>query len=99
MKIRHITVPVLFISGAQDELVPPQMMQRLHDVCTRGNHLSNHSFVFQECQSLKKQLIIIPDGQHNTTWISQNYAYYIRQFLNEVNDRIANDSLHIGSVL
>lgn len=31
-KMRHINVPVLFLSGAQDELVPPQMMQKLHEV-------------------------------------------------------------------
>ena len=31
-KIRHIQVPVLFLSGEQDELVPLQMMQKLYEV-------------------------------------------------------------------
>ncbi|CAF2928655.1 unnamed protein product [Rotaria sp. Silwood2] len=66
-KIRHVKVPVLFISGAQDELVPPQMMQRLHE----------------ECPSSKKQLILFSDGQHNTTWLSHNYTTQIYRFLHE----------------
>jgi len=65
--IRHIKVPVLFLSGEQDELVPPQMMQKLHE----------------ECQSSKKQLILFSDGQHNTTWLSNNYTNQIRHFLTE----------------
>jgi pimeloyl-ACP methyl ester carboxylesterase len=66
-KIRHINVPVLFLSGERDELVPPQMMQKLHE----------------ECQSSKKQLVLFSDGQHNTTWFSNNYASHIRHFLTE----------------
>ncbi|CAF1114469.1 unnamed protein product [Adineta steineri] len=66
-KIRHIKVPVLFLSGEQDELVPPQMMQKLHE----------------ECTSSKKQLIVFSDGQHNTTWLSRNYATQINKFLVE----------------
>lgn len=30
--MRHIDVPILFLSGGQDELVPPQMMAKLHEV-------------------------------------------------------------------
>ncbi|UJR31466.1 hypothetical protein I4U23_018955 [Adineta vaga] len=66
-KIRHIKIPLLFLSGEQDELVPPQMMRKLHD----------------ECQSTKKQLILFSDGQHNTTWLSRNYSIQIHKFLSE----------------
>ncbi|CAF1213376.1 unnamed protein product [Rotaria sp. Silwood1] len=66
-KIRHIKVPILFLSGAQDELVPSQMMQKLHE----------------ESTSLKKQFIIFSDGQHNTTWLSHNYTDQIYRFLHE----------------
>ena len=31
-KIRHIKAPILFLSGGQDELVPSQMMEKLHEV-------------------------------------------------------------------
>ncbi|CAF2093983.1 unnamed protein product [Rotaria magnacalcarata] len=65
--MRHIKVPVLFISGAQDELVPPPMMRQL----------------FEECTSTKKQLVSFPDGQHNTTWLSNNYTTQIYRFLYE----------------
>ncbi|CAF0998244.1 unnamed protein product [Adineta ricciae] len=66
-KIRHIKVPILFLSGEQDELVPPQMMRKLHD----------------ECQSTKKQLTLFSDGQHNTTWLTRNYSTQIQKFLTE----------------
>jgi len=66
-KIRHINVPVLFLSGERDELVPPQMMQKL----------------YEECKSSKKHLILFSDGQHNTTWFSNNYSNQIRHFLTE----------------
>jgi len=66
-KMRYIKVPILFLSGGQDELVPPQMMEKLHE----------------ECKSLKKQLFIFPDGQHNTTWLSHDYTSQIRKFLME----------------
>jgi len=68
-KIRHIKVPVLFLSGGQDELVPAAMMEKLHE----------------ECKSQNKQLVIFPDGQHNTTWLAHNYTSEIRKFLAEVN--------------
>jgi len=66
-KIRNVKVPILLLSGGQDELVPPQMMEKLHE----------------ECKSSKKQLTIFPDGQHNTTWLSHDYTSQIRKFLAE----------------
>jgi hypothetical protein len=44
--------------------------------------------LIKECQSSKKQLILFSDGQHNTTWLSNNYTNQIRHFLTEVNNRI-----------
>jgi len=67
-KIRHVQVPVLFLSGEQDELVPLEMMQNLH----------------VECQSSTKHLALFHDGQHNTTWLCNNYGDRIRQYLNEI---------------
>ncbi|CAF5171676.1 unnamed protein product, partial [Rotaria magnacalcarata] len=36
-----------------------------------------------ECTSTKKQLVSFPDGQHNTTWLSNNYTTQIYRFLYE----------------
>ncbi len=44
--------------------------------------------LIKECKSLKKQLILFSGGQHNTTWLSNNYTNQIRHFLTEVNHRI-----------
>ncbi len=43
----------------------------------------------KECQSSKKQLVLFSDGQHNTTWFSNNYASHIRHFLTEVSHYIS----------
>ncbi len=48
-------------------------------------HLIYINKFIQECKSQKKQLIIFPDGQHNTTWLSHDYTTQIRKFLAEVN--------------
>jgi len=33
MKVTRLSLPVLFMSGTDDELVPPHMMQKLHALC------------------------------------------------------------------
>ena len=88
-KIRHVQVPVLFLSGEQDELVPLEMMQNLHVVSLNqiNSCLSIHNefiFLIKECQSSTKHLALFHDGQHNTTWLCNNYGDRIRQYLNEI---------------
>ncbi|CAF0990898.1 unnamed protein product [Rotaria magnacalcarata] len=75
-KMRSIKVPILFLSGGQDELVPSQMMEKLHE----------------ECKSSKKQLAVFPDGQHNTTWLSHDYTSRIRKFLAECSTSMPTES-------
>ncbi|CAF0790581.1 unnamed protein product [Didymodactylos carnosus] len=82
-KIRHIKVPVLFLSGGQDELVPTIMMQKL----------------FEECKSQKKYFHNFPDGMHNTTWLASDYSQIIRKFLIDCNNersRHSSSSDHKG---
>lgn len=58
-------VPVLFLSGRQDELVPPAHMDAL----------------FAKCRSDNKVFKSFPDGTHNDTCIKPKYFESISDFL------------------
>ncbi|XP_022101505.1 protein ABHD13-like [Acanthaster planci] len=70
-KVKHIRTSTLFISGVEDELVPPRMMHEL----------------FQRCGTKNKQLIRFEGGTHNETWRCQGYFTVIREFLTQVTYR------------
>lgn len=58
-------LPVLFLSGMQDELVPPSMMQTLIDACSSQN----------------KAVVRFENGTHNDTWMYPGYYKSIAKFL------------------
>jgi fermentation-respiration switch protein FrsA (DUF1100 family) len=62
---RSAQLPFLFLSGAQDELVPPAHMESLH----------------KECTSEVKLLKIFDDGTHNDTCVQQGYFELIAHFI------------------
>lgn len=63
---RIANTPVLFISGARDELIPPAHMAKLHELCsTRG----------------AKDWAEMPNGTHNDTCVQPGYFTAIREFL------------------
>lgn len=62
------TVPILFISGAKDELIPPAHMQKLHEVA----------------KSTRKELKVYPEGGHNNTFESEGYYWDIVAYLNDL---------------
>ncbi|KAL0216878.1 hypothetical protein RCL1_007361 [Eukaryota sp. TZLM3-RCL] len=66
--INHVTNPILFISGEVDEVIPPCHSVMLHDAALR---------------CCRKQLISIPKGTHNETWIigGSEYFYNFVRFL------------------
>ena len=43
--MRFIKAPVLFLSGGQDELVPAQMMEKLHEVRVNLAAIVSSTFV------------------------------------------------------
>ncbi|OXU18633.1 hypothetical protein TSAR_014855 [Trichomalopsis sarcophagae] len=67
-KVRSLSVPTLFISGRQDKLVPPKMMDEL----------------FEACGSSFKRKIQILDGTHNETWNKSGYYQQMLVFLEEI---------------
>ncbi|KAJ1890302.1 bem46 protein, variant [Kickxella alabastrina] len=62
--IRKITaVPVLFLSGLQDDLVPPPQMRKLHELAARN----------QDGKSMKVTWEEFANGKHNDTCVQPGY--------------------------
>ena len=59
-RIGRITAPILFISGLQDEVVPCDQMQTLHDAAVGARF---------------KSMFRISNGTHNDSWIKGGPAY------------------------
>ncbi|RDA87340.1 hypothetical protein CP532_2615 [Ophiocordyceps camponoti-leonardi (nom. inval.)] len=61
-------VPVLFLSGLQDEIVPPDHMRQLHEICNAPN----------------KRWKPLPGGDHNSSVLEEGYFEAIAEFMAEV---------------
>jgi len=57
------TIPILFIAGKKDELVPHSHMKRLYD-------LSKH-------RNSQTKLYVVPNGTHNETWVQAGKMYWV----------------------
>eukprot|EP00164_Ancoracysta_twista_P006761 GFYU01009480.1.p1 GENE.GFYU01009480.1~~GFYU01009480.1.p1 ORF type:complete len:338 (-),score=32.19 GFYU01009480.1:163-1176(-) len=66
-----ITAPMLFLSGEDDEIVPPVMMRRLSQAA--------------ESSALAK-LVTFPRGKHNETWLLGGYYDAIAKFLADIRE-------------
>ncbi|KAG1366357.1 alpha/beta hydrolase domain-containing protein WAV2 [Cocos nucifera] len=72
-----ITQPILFLSGLQDELVPPSHMQMLYSKAVEHN---------KHCL-----FVDFPTGMHMNTWISggdrywRNIQLFLDQYISEIN--------------
>ncbi|CAG9328355.1 bem46_1 [Blepharisma stoltei] len=68
-RIQEIKIPVLFISGVRDELIPHGHMIELKQAARQAK--------FTDWKLVK-------DGEHNTTWwkAGHNYPVWIREFIN-----------------
>ena len=60
-------LPALFLSGSQDELVPPKQMRKLFELCT----------------SHRKRLRLFPNGTHNDTCVQPNYWIEVQKWLHD----------------
>eukprot|EP00871_Galdieria_phlegrea_P001398 jgi/Galph1/2259/GphlegSOOS_G950.1 len=69
--VPSLTVPILFLSGLRDELVPPRLMRQLYESATSSKY---------------HQLVTFADGTHNDTWFRGGSAYYdaISSFVEKV---------------
>lgn len=75
--IHQIEVPVLFLSGLKDELVPKAQMAQL----------------FSMCQSKRKVWKEFPDGTHNDTVAQPGYMNDVFDFITEVMTLAQNSGL------
>ncbi len=73
-RVKKITAPALYLSGARDILVPPSLMETL---CLQ--HLAS-------CPD-GATLTSFPDGGHNTTHLSPTYFDTIARFVSTMLDR------------
>jgi len=65
--IEYVQQPIMFVSGQSDQLIPPAMMERLHDTCNAN------------VKVMKRFRL----GNHNNTWVCKGYYNAISNFLNE----------------
>ena len=71
-RVAELPVPVLFIAGEQDEVVPHSQMLQLH-----AAHAAGAGSSVARCS----RLAVFPGGSHNTTWMLPNYYGEIETFL------------------
>ncbi|KAH7292290.1 hypothetical protein KP509_29G060700 [Ceratopteris richardii] len=68
--IGNVSAPVLFLSGSQDEMIPPAHMKRLYDAASLNT---------------RTLFIEFADGMHMDTWLrgGERYWHSIRLFLEQ----------------
>ena len=67
-RIEQVSVPILFLSGEVDSLVPPKMMETLYKKAIRS----------------KGSFVRVENGDHNDTWQQEKYMNHIVQFVSDV---------------
>lgn len=67
-RIAKINSPILFVSGLADTLIPPAMMNTLHN----------------KCSSQFKRLATFESGTHNQTWQCKGYFKILKEFVESV---------------
>ncbi len=74
-------MPVLFIVGEQDELIPPAHMHQLHQLFLSNNNTNNTN----ENSGGDYRLVSIDEGRHMNTWIVGKRKYWqaVLQFIHQ----------------
>ncbi|KAG6040363.1 hypothetical protein E4U41_000747 [Claviceps citrina] len=68
-------IPVLFISGLQDEIVPPSHMRQLYELCNAPS----------------KRWKPLPGGDHNSSVLEEGYFEAIADFVTEVTSQTCRE--------
>lgn len=80
------TTPILFLSGAQDEIVPPAHMKELYELSKAENPDAQRTFVLFE------------KGTHNDTWQQPNYRKALRDFIGSIRSPASDPPLRSSSL-
>ncbi len=72
-RLPKIKIPILFITGTSDEIVPTEMTKALYDAATSSVH---------------KQIHTVLNGMHNDTWFKggKDYLYAIKDFMEKAKE-------------
>lgn len=67
--VKDITIPILYITGANDEIVPTEMTVALHEASNNAR---------------ENRIWVNPDGTHNDSWYvnKAGYLYTLGNFFN-----------------
>jgi pimeloyl-ACP methyl ester carboxylesterase len=57
-----VRIPIMLVSGLQDEIVPASHMASLHKICDRNK--------------LDAEMVVFPQGKHNDTWVVGGSEYW-----------------------
>ncbi|POR30852.1 Protein bem46, partial [Tolypocladium paradoxum] len=72
-------VPVLFLSGLQDEIVPPNHMRQLYELCNAPS----------------KKWRPLPGGDHNSSVLEEGYFEAMAEFVAEVTSEDAREKMRL----
>eukprot|EP01048_Picozoa_sp_COSAG05_P004681 COSAG05_NODE_261_length_12717_cov_4.824061_2_plen_380_part_00 len=78
--IHELKLPILFLGGKQDEIVPTAHMSTLWDLYTAKGTPSGATQVF------------FPTGKHNDTWTLPGYYDYIVKFIRDTGNESSSSS-------
>jgi len=67
--IAKLRLPILFLSGRADEIVPAHMMTQLHAAAVK---------------SVAKEMVSFPKGKHNSTCLSRGYYDAMKRFVDRI---------------
>lgn len=85
-RIGKLTLPILFLSGARDTYIPPDMMRQMHDLAAN---------------SKEREFVEFDRGTHNRTWTLEGFYEAVSDFMGRVDGtgtakRPVDDSLPEG---
>ncbi|KAM4054948.1 serine aminopeptidase, s33 domain-containing protein [Hirsutella rhossiliensis] len=75
----NIKLPVLFLSGLQDEIVPPSHMRQLYELCNAPG----------------KKWRPLPGGDHNSSVLEQGYFEAVAEFVADVTGESVEDKMRL----
>jgi fermentation-respiration switch protein FrsA (DUF1100 family) len=75
-------LPILFLTGTKDELIPRRHSQQLLHICLNSNPKGSNDGEPRKDEGLGKQIIReFPEGKHNDTCVQPGYYEAIRDFI------------------
>ena len=76
--VGELRIPVLFIAGEDDEVVPHEQMLALHRRHRDGMADNDSTLAAAPARST---LVCFPGGRHNETWMLDDYYAHIENWL------------------